>query len=510
VADAIAELEAKSLETHTTKVAKRSATWAQWCRRMEDSRVDADTQYVDEDNENMLVTFTEVFLRSNVIEEVVKSSLRNPISDETELQYLFSLTLYGDSLLHDRLAKGLKNLGEFFNKTSQQAPSEFLDQMALIVCALKLSPASRTKRVETMSLQKLEEQISMNVSKLNALSRPDLPNGTEAKCKTTLDLVTLVDQKQGILTKGIQGLSKVDPAHLVSLAEDLLQIMKSMRDPLLQSKVFAEQQYTVFQNKLKTALAGDDSEYLRVFEVERTFDLEIQTLRSKEDELRRQLEQVAQEISSVQQRQKQHKAQSAKVLSVYNERMKAFQGEDSKVLGTLQAAEKNLFLCQSCCDFMEEIRDKAVPVLKDEAENCLHALQVARRQALAYLTLYLEASKENSDLINRRQKFCNDKVDAMRREQREALELGLSDLAADLGASICKLEQQHERVIKQVKAEDVKFELVHRIYLSCRDSALAAKQGAGSNGAGYSDLHDVEETQLQDIRNLLIDLGHPI
>jgi hypothetical protein len=475
---------------------------------MEDSRVDADTQYMDSD-EDSLVTFTEVYLRSNVLKDVVKSSIANPLSDETELQYLFSLTLYGDSLLHDRLAKGLKNVGEFFHKTSQQPPQDFIDQMASVICALKLNPASRAKRSETMSLQRLEEQISMNVSKLNALSRPDLPNGTDAKCKTTLDLITLVDQKQGLLSKGILGLRQANPEHLVAVAEQLLQEMMSRRDPLVQHKIFAEQQYTVFQNKLKTALAGDDSEYVRVFETERAYDMEIQALRSKEDDLRRQLDLVAQEISAVQQRQKQHKIQSAKVLAVYNERMKAFQGEDSKVLGTLQAAEKNLQLCQACCDFMEEIRDKAVPVLKDEAENCTHALQVTRRQALAYLTLYLEASKENADLINRRQKFCNDKVDAMRREQREALDLGLADLAADLGASICKLEQQHERVLKQVKAGDVDFALVHRIYSSCRDSVLASKSANGASGS-RDDSCDVEETQLQDIRNLLIDLGHPV
>lgn len=472
--------------------------------------MDADTQYLDDD-EDLLVTFTEVFLRSNVLEDIVKSSIRNPLSDETELQYLFSLTLYGDSLLHDRLAKGLKNVGEFFQKTSQQAPQEFLNQISAVICALKLNPASRTKRSETMSLQRLEEQISMNVSKLNALSRPDLPNGTEAKCKTTLDLVTLIDQKQGILSKGIQGLQKVNPEQLVSTAENLLLEMIGRRDPLVQHKIFAEQQYTVFQNKLKNALAGDDSEYVRVFEVERAFDLEIQALRSREDDLRRQLDLVAQEISSVQQRQKQHKAQSAKVLAVYNERMKAFQGEDSKVLSTLQASEKNLQLCQACCDFMEELRDKAVPVLKDEAENCHHSLQVTRRQALAYLTLYLEASKENADLINRRQKFCNDKVDAMRREQREALDLGLADLAADLGASICKLEQQHEKVLKQVKAGDVNFDLVHRIYTSCRESVFAARNANGAASASAEDEScDVEETQLQDIRNLLIDLGHPV
>ena len=245
VADAIAELEAKSTEVHTVKIAKRISTWAQWCRRMEDSRVDADTQYLDEENEDMLVTFTEVFLRSRVLDDVVKSSILSPLSDETELQYLFSLTLYGDSLLHERLAKGLKNVGEFFQKTSQPVPLDFADQIVKVICALKLSPASRTKRGETMSLQRLEEQISMNVSKLNALSRPDLPNGTEVKCKTTWDLLSLVDRKQSILSRGIRGLGEVDPGHLVSIAERLLEEMMSKRDPLVQHKIFAESQYTV-------------------------------------------------------------------------------------------------------------------------------------------------------------------------------------------------------------------------------------------------------------------------
>jgi hypothetical protein len=305
----------------------------------------------------------------------------------------------------------------------------------------------------------------------------------------------------------MKGLSAADPAQIIAVSDDLFKIFSSMQEPLKQSQTFAQQQYSVFQNKLKAALAGDDSEYLRVIEVDRAFDSEIQALRNKEDELRRQLEQVAQEISSVQQKQKQHKVQSAKVLAVYNERMKAFQGEDSKVLGTFQAAEKNLQLCQTCCDFMEDLRDKAAPLLRDETDNFQHAFQATRRQALAYLTLYLEASKENADLINRRQKFCNDKVDTMRREQREALDLGLSDLAADLGASICKLEQQHERVLKQVKAGDVNFDVVHRIYDLCRGG-----DGVKENGASNSGLtgDDANEKQLQDIRNLLSDLGHPV
>ena len=142
------------------------------------------------------------------------------------------------------------------------------DHAARLVTALKVSPASRTKRAENFSLLRVEEQISLNVAKLNALSKPDSPVGTEAKCKATLDLVILVDQKRQILTRGADGLTRVDLDSLSDAADTLLAVIVGMREPLLQNQEFTQLQYALFQSRLNDALAGDDTEYRRVVEVD--------------------------------------------------------------------------------------------------------------------------------------------------------------------------------------------------------------------------------------------------
>jgi len=79
---------------------------------MQDSRVDADCKYVDPDRQGAAVTFDEIFLRSTALEDAVASVLRHPLSDDTELSFLLSHCLEGDALFHQKIAAGLKAVGE--------------------------------------------------------------------------------------------------------------------------------------------------------------------------------------------------------------------------------------------------------------------------------------------------------------------------------------------------------------------------------------------------------------
>ena len=230
----------------------------------------------------------------------------------------------------------------------------------------------------------------------------------------------------------------------------------------------------------------------------------MEALRRKEADLKRQLEAATRELAGAQARQRQHRAASSKVLTAYQERTKVFQGEDSKVLGAYQAAQRSVQASDRCREFVAELRDRAAPLLREEWESVEHALSVMRRQALSYLSLYCEASRENADLVGRRQKFCQDKVEAMRREQKEAMDLGMADLAADLGASICKLEKQHAQVVRQVKAPDFSADLVRRLYGVLH---AAAAQGGEGGGAAATDQAQVEMAQLEQIRKYVGDMG---
>ena len=48
--------------------------------------------------------------------------------------------------------------------------------------------------------------------------------------------------------------------------------------------------------------------------------------------------------------------------------------------------------------------------------------------------------REGFELVCRRSKFCESKLEAMRGELQEAIEIGLTDLAGDLSANIAKFE----------------------------------------------------------------------
>jgi hypothetical protein len=47
VEEAIKEIEDKSTAVHTNNIGGRASLWGQWCRRMEDSRIDSDCRYID-------------------------------------------------------------------------------------------------------------------------------------------------------------------------------------------------------------------------------------------------------------------------------------------------------------------------------------------------------------------------------------------------------------------------------------------------------------------------------
>lgn len=68
------------------------------------------------------------------------------------------------------------------------------------------------------------------------------------------------------------------------------------------------------------------------------------------------------------------------------------------------------------------------------------------RQVLVYLVQHLESSRNTVDLINRRFKFCNAKLDSMRAELQEAKDIGLLELASDLQSAVCKFESMQVRV----------------------------------------------------------------
>eukprot|EP00960_Hanusia_phi_P052453 761467-Hanusia_phi.AAC.3 len=203
----------------------------------------------------------------------------------------------------------------------------------------------------------------------------------------------------------------------------------------------AETQYETFQSKIKTAMMGDDAEYLRVVEEDQRLDSELSRLMARKRELQAQLEEVSVQISSVEQKKRNHHAASHKIMATYHKRMKSFQGEDDKMSIAYKNSKAALERCQRGHSFVASLCDETFGSLQERTTRIDKDRREANRQLLHFILSHVEAMRASIDLVHRRFDFCRSKLDGMRSELQEAKEIGLADLAADLASAIGKFEE---------------------------------------------------------------------
>jgi hypothetical protein len=245
---------------------------------MQDSRVDADCKYVDPDRQGAAVTFDEIFLRSTALEDAVASVLRHPLSDDTELSFLLSHCLEGDALFHQKIAAGLKAVGECFRDNNRVVPEDFVDQMLAVVRALKLNPF--IARDSGQAVHRLDEQISFQMAKWQELTREGGTSAPDARHRCSAELVRLGVEKHKLLTGSEPSSSAVssrsdsiaDQEHVRVLFEELMSVVSEVHEQCSTQHAAAERQFEAFQTKIRAAMMGDDVEYTRVLEEDQRLD----------------------------------------------------------------------------------------------------------------------------------------------------------------------------------------------------------------------------------------------
>jgi len=258
VDEAVKEIEEKSRAVHENNIGGRSALWGQWCRRMEDSRLDVDCKYVDPARENVEVSFDQVFVQSKALEHAVASVLRYPLSDDTELAFLLSHCLDGDGLFHQKISEGLKAVGECFRDNNRVVPDDFVEQMLAVIRALKIDP--NVRRDGGQALHRVDEQIAFNMAKSQELSREGASSAPETRHRCSAELVRLGVEKHKLLTggagAGIAAPSCVlaDQEHVRVLFEELLSVVESVLSECSVAHTQAERQFEAFQTKIRCAV----------------------------------------------------------------------------------------------------------------------------------------------------------------------------------------------------------------------------------------------------------------
>mmetsp|Transcript_14537 Transcript_14537/g.49647 ORF Transcript_14537/g.49647 Transcript_14537/m.49647 type:complete len:546 (-) Transcript_14537:543-2180(-) len=465
VQDAIKELEEKASSVHRQNLGGRISLWGQWSRRMEDNRLDADLKYVDNEQGGSVVSFDEVFIRSRALEEAVASLIRNPVPDDTEITFLFSHCLEGDALFHRKLAEGFKTIGECFRESGRTIPEEFVGQILVVVTSLKVNP--KLKRTSGITLNKIDDEISFNLAKAQELQKDNAMAAKEAMFRCTSELVRLGLEKNKLLSSSTLPFTEAfEEGHVRAVFEEMNSVISAILQEATTRYNTAEMQYETFQSKIKTAMMGDDAEYLRVVEEDQRLDTELARLMARKRELQAQLEEVSIQISSVEQKKRNHHAASHKIMATYHKRMKSFQGEDDKMSIAYKNAKAAFERCQRGHSFVSSLCDDTFGSMQERTTKGDRDKKEANKQLLQFISTHLEAMKASIDLVHRRFDFCRSKLDGMRSELQEAKEIGLADLAADLASAIGKFEEMQVGAYRGLDGSKQEMKRVHKILSS--------------------------------------------
>ena len=291
VEEAIREIEDKSSAVHNNNLAGRSSLWGQWCRRMEDARLDVDCKYIDDRQGGVEVSFAFVFLRSKAVEDAVASVMRFPLSDDTELAFLLSHCLEGDAILHQKIADGLNSIGDSFRDNNRTVPDEFIQQILAVIRALKVNPS--IMRDSGQAIHRIDEQISFQTAKWQEMIREGSA-APDARHRCTAELVRLGVEKHKLLTGSSLAPSSspvfecdtlADGEQVQVLFEELVSVINAMLEECTTNHASAQRQYEAFQTKIRAAMMGDDVEYQRVLEEDSRLDAEISKLTARRNEL---------------------------------------------------------------------------------------------------------------------------------------------------------------------------------------------------------------------------------
>jgi len=146
------------------------------------------------------------------------------------------------------------------------------------------------------------------------------------------------------------------------------------------------------------------------------------------------------------------------VMQVYQNWLKGFQGEDNTVRRTFTKAEATLRTAEKARDFVRQLAADTEDMVNGQGARLDGQKKEAQRQFMSFLDTHLETLKETMELISRRVKFCDLKLESMKNELQEALDLGMSDVANDLAMGLKKFGEMHQDARKRVTrtGEDVK------------------------------------------------------
>jgi len=157
------------------------------------------------------------------------------------------------------------------------------------------------------------------------------------------------------------------------------------------------------------------------------------------------------------------------VMQVYQNWLKGFQGEDNTVRRTFTKAEATLRTAEKARDFVRQLAADTEDMVNGQGARLDGQKKEAQRQFMSFLDTHLETLKETMELISRRVKFCDLKLESMKNELQEALDLGMSDVANDLAMGLKKFGEMHQDARKRVTrtGEDVKKIEAHTRCVIC-------------------------------------------
>eukprot|EP00271_Cylindrocystis_brebissonii_P016491 TRINITY_DN4014_c0_g2_i1.p1 TRINITY_DN4014_c0_g2~~TRINITY_DN4014_c0_g2_i1.p1 ORF type:complete len:859 (-),score=275.83 TRINITY_DN4014_c0_g2_i1:1017-3593(-) len=456
--------------------------------------------FYDPELSSEALTFRDVFLRSNALQNITVSLILDPPQDEEVkmLLEMFGLCLAGGPEVHHAILSGLQDLGRASaNYTELRTKREALLQVAAeCITGLKLS--AEVERLDGEALR-TEAEMSAKMAGLTLkdapAEKPEAPAPSEGSQGVLKDvpaelqegaaaseellqlgarLVELLERKKALVRQGDTEEGRRKKVEQVrALGEELASALKEHKQTI-----------TASRKQKSDAMAYRVTKAEEVQETEKVIAQEMQALQRRKEELEAQLKEVLQAIS----------VQTMRHIQLQEEK-EAFDEASSNIVAHLAAQEDELSRLIShhtadigaACTWQSFLEDtwRLQHSCQEEKEKAVReALEASRKHFWQVAIGHLVYRQEELAAHLIRLKMYDEELSCMRSKKAELEKQGLGDAdgaLAEVMSNRRKIEAAYVRTEARVKDTLV---AVERAKAELKAAKEAVPSSADSDGVG--------------------------
>lgn len=423
--------------------------------------------FYDQDISSAPLTFRDVFLRSNALENITVSLILEPpeVEEVNLVMEMFGLCLSGGPEVHNAIVSGIQDLGRSVANYSELLLNrdDLLRMAADVITGLKTNAEIERLDIEAFRIEsQVHEKLGLVTLKDTPAPKTETPTPSELVQGVLSDiplplkegasiseellqcgsrLVDIMKKKEALVYQGDTAeIRQLKVEKMKLLAEDLTNAAKTHKEKITDSR----------QQK-SDAMAYRITKAQEVAEAEKVISQEMQVLQKRREELEAELSQVMQAITvqtkkHIQlQEEKEHFDEASSNIVAHL----AIQEEECLKLMSQQAAEKSVvttwqsfledtWLLQTSCI---EAKEKAIKEATKETQANFWQIAIG----------HFVYRQEELNALLIRLKMYNEELATIRSKKADLEKKGMDGIVADITSGRKRIEEKYVETEGQVK-----------------------------------------------------------